>query len=247
MIRIAVCDDEINLIEEQIKKLISSAMKKSELIAEVTYYNNGLLLLNEFEKHNVSDIVILDIDMPEINGKELARKLRAVDADFTLAFFTAYDDEVFSSIPIGISAFIPKRYDEESTISALTELFGGFLQKKPQWNLLGVQIDGKPSTIKLRTGNIYYFEFYNRNITLRTYNECHTLIERTFENIVKEYQPKGFFKINRACIVNVAKIFELIDDYIIMDNGDKLFVSRRKRKELLQKMTLLPDFKEKTL
>lgn len=113
--------------------------------------------------------------------------------------------------------------------------------------MLDVLIDGKPSTVKLRTGNIYYFEFYDRNITLRTYNECHTLIERTLENIVKEYQPKGFFKINRACIVNVTKIYELVDDYIVMDNGDRLFVSRRKRKELLQEMTLLPEFMEKKI
>lgn len=247
MIKIAVCDDEMDMIEGQINTLLTSAMKESGIIADITYYRNGLLLLNEFEKHNVFDIVILDIDMPEINGKELARKLRAVDAEFTLAFFTAYDDEVFSSIPIGISAFIPKRYDDKSAVSALSELFIGFIAKKPQWNLIEVLIDGKTSAVRLQTGNIYYFEFHDRNITLRTYNERHTLIERTFENIVKEYQPKGFFKINRSCIVNVAKIYELIDDYIVMDNGDKLFVSRRKRKELFQEMTLLPEIKEKTI
>lgn len=244
MINIAVCDDEIALLKTKFNSLFKRVLMKLEIQAEITYYNDGLVLLDDFKKHNIYDIVILDIDMPSINGKELARKLRAIDAEFTLAFFTAYEKEVFSAIPIGISSFIPKNFDEGKIVSALTELLQVFLAKKPQYDMLNILIDGKLSTIKIQASNIYYFQFISKIITAHTYDNSFILSERVFDKIVKRYLSRGFYQINRTCIVNVAKVYEILDNSIIMDNKDELVVSRRAKKGLLREITSLPTIKE---
>lgn len=244
MIRIAICDDEIRLLKEQLTPLLKQVIAQKELQTEITYFNDGSILLDNFKKRNIYDIVILDIDMPSINGKELARKLRAIDSEFTLAFFTAYEKEVFSAIPIGISAFIPKNFDDERVMSALTELFDAFLAKNPQYEVFSVLIDGKPSTIKIQASNIHYFQFVSRIITLHTYNDSFILSERVFDNIIKKYLSHGFYQINRTCVVNVTKVYEVLDGNLIMDNGDKLIISRRAKKGLLREVALLPSIKE---
>lgn len=243
MIKIAVCDDEIDLLKTTFTHLLNHVLTQLDIQAEITYYNDGLNLLNDFKKQNIYDMVILDIDMPSINGKELARNLRAIDSEFTLAFVTAYEREVFSAIPIGISAFIPKNFEDEKIISSLTELFDVFLAKNPQYEVLDVLIDGKLSIIKIQASNIYYFQFSSKIITVHTYNDSYILSERIFDNIVKKYLSNGFYQINRTCIVNVAKVYEVLDDSITMDNGDKLMVSRRTRKGLIHEVTLLPTIK----
>lgn len=243
MINIAVCDDDIALLKAKLDPLIKRTLTKLEVQAEIQYYNNGLALLDDFKKQNIYDIVILDIDMPSINGKELARNLRAIDSEFTLAFFTAYENEVFSAIPIGISAFIPKNFDDDKILSSLSELLEAFLAKNPQYDTLDVLIEGKPSVIKIQASNIYYFLLTSKMITVHTYNDIYILSERKFDNVVKRFLPNGFYQINRACIVNVAKVYEIIDDSITMDNGDKLLVSRRTRKGLVRAVTLLPTMK----
>lgn len=244
MINIAVCDDEIALLKTKLNLLFKRVLPQLDIQAEITYYSDGYVLLDDFKKQNIYDVVILDIDMPSINGKELARQMRAVDSEFTLAFFTAYKQEVFSAIPIGISAFIPKNFDDENILAALTELFETFLSKKPQqYDVFNVLIDGKLSTIKIPSSNIYYFVFESKTITVHTYNDSFILSERIFDNICKKYLSSGFFQINRTCIVNVAKVFEVLDDTIIMDNGDKLMVSRRAKKGLIHEITLLPTIK----
>lgn len=240
MINIAVCDDEITLFKTKFNALLQRALVQSQIQAEITYYSDGVVLFDEFKNRNTYDIIILDIDMPSINGKELARKLRAVDSEFTLAFFTAYEKEVFSTIPIGISAFIPKDFDDEKILSALTELFNAFLSKNPQYDVLDVLIDGKPSTAKIQASNIYYFKFVSKNIFAYTYNDTFILTERVFEKVVEKFRTKGFYKINRTCIVNISKVYEVLEESVIMDNGDKLIVSRRAKKELLHKVTMLP-------
>ncbi len=244
MINIAICDDEITILKSKFDTVLKKALFQSGMQGEITYYNDGSALLDDFKCRRIYDIVILDIDMPSINGKELAKKLRAIDSEFTLAFFTAYEKEVFSAIPIGISAFIPKNFDNDRILSALTELFKSFLSKKPQYDVLDVLINGNPTIIKLQASNIYYFQSVNRNITVHTYDKGFLLIERTFDKIIKQYLSKGFYKINRTCLVNVAKVYEILDDSIIMDNGDKLMVSRRAKKGLIHEITLLPTIKE---
>lgn len=244
MISIAVCDDEIALLKTKVNFLLERVLTQLEAQAEITYYNDGLDLLDDFKKQNIYDIVILDIDMPLINGKELARQLRTIDSEFTLAFFTAYPEEVFSAIPIGISAFIPKCFDDEKALAALKELVSGYISKKPKYVIIDVLVDGIPSKVKLQISNIHYFQFINRNITIHTYKDSYILTERVFDKIVKEYILKGFYKISRTCIVNIAKVHEVLVDSLIMDNGDKLVVSRRAKKELLHKMAFLPLIKE---
>ena len=243
MTSIAVCDDEIELLKANFTPLLKRALKLLDIQAEIIYYNDGTSLLDAFKKHNIYDIVILDIDMPSGNGKELARNLRAVDSEFTLAFFTAYEKEVFSAIPIGISSFIPKSFDEEKILSALTELLNAHLAKNPHYDVIDVLIDGKLSIVKIQASNIYYFQLENNIITVHTYSDIFILSERVFNNIVKKYLSNGFYQINRACIVNVAKVYEILDDSIKMDNGDNLPISRRTKKGLIREVTQLPVIK----
>ena len=76
MIRIAVCDDDELYITKTIKPLLMKAQKVVGIQIDVKFFSNGVRLLEEYNNHQYYDIVILDIDMPDINGKELAARLR---------------------------------------------------------------------------------------------------------------------------------------------------------------------------
>jgi two-component system OmpR family response regulator len=51
-------------------------------------YSNPILVLNEF-KSNFYDLIILDIQMPEINGLQLCRDIRKKDKRAKVCFLTA--------------------------------------------------------------------------------------------------------------------------------------------------------------
>lgn len=72
MIRIAVCDDDATFISKTLKYALAAAIKASELTPDVKFFTDGTLLLKEFQNGIYYDIIILDIDMPKINGKDLA-------------------------------------------------------------------------------------------------------------------------------------------------------------------------------
>lgn len=236
MIKIAVCDDDVHFTSDTLKPLISKAIKEADIQANVTYFDNGNELLREFEENCIFDIVILDIDMPSINGKELAKKLRDIDSEFCLAFISALKEEVYSTILLGISAFIPKEFDKSIYIDSLTKIFRDYSHKKPDDNVVEILVDGIASTRRIPLNNIYYFQSTGGNNVLHTYSEQFVLVERVFEKIVQVYAPKGFYRTHRNFLVNIGKIFEVLDRGIVMSNKERLPLSKRNRKDLLTEM-----------
>lgn len=237
MIKIAVCDDDRCFILDTLKPLMFKAIKEADIQADFTYFYDGNELLREFLENNLFDVVILDIDMPSINGKELARELRAIDSEFCLAFISAFREEVFSTIRLGISAFIPKEYDKSVYIEMLTQILKDYSRKKPDSNIVEILVDGIALMRRIPLNNIYYIQSTNGNNILHTYSEQFVLVERVLDKIAQEYVSKGFYRTHRNYLVNIEKIFEIKDREIVMSNNDILPLSKRNRKSLLIAMT----------
>lgn len=236
MIKIAVCDDDAMFISETLKYALSMAIKASELNPEVKFFTDGTLLLSEFISGVYYDIVILDIDMPKINGKELASKLRAIDMSFFLAFITSYSDELANTIPYRINAFIPKDGDVNKYGAELARVFTEYQKIKPERELIEVNKNGKTVYITIPPSSIYWFKFSNKNISMKTISEECILAERIFSKIIDMYTNKGFFEVHRNILVNLKKVHSVGETSIILDDGEELPLSRRKRKALLEAM-----------
>ncbi len=236
MIRIAVCDDDATFISKTLKYALSVAIKSSELNPDVRFFTDGTLLLNDFQSGVYYDIVILDIDMPKINGKELASKLRAIDMSFFLAFITSYPNEIANTIPYRINAFIPKDGDVTKYSAELTRVFTEYQRIKPERELIEVNKNGEMVHISLPLNSIFWFKFLDKVISMKTILGEYVLSEKTFSKIAEKYLCKGFFEAHRNILVNLKKIRSVGENAITLDDGETLPLSRRKRKALLDAM-----------
>lgn len=236
MKRVAICDDDIGFINNIMKPMMQEVVKRLKTHIEITYYYNSVDLLASFSLGVSYDIVILDIDMPSINGKELSRKLREIDGSFSLAFMSAYKEEVYSTIPIGISAFIPKDFDKNKCLNSITELISNYNCKSPEYDFFDVLKNGVKSTRKFLYDSIYYFSNEFGIITLHTSSEDIIMMERIFNTVVSKYESHGFYKSHRNYLVNLNKIYEVSDKNLVLDNNVKIPVSKRNRKALLKEL-----------
>lgn len=236
MIKIAVCDDDAKFISETLKYAISIAEKAAEITPDIRFFTDGTLLLNEFQSGVYYDIVILDIDMPKINGKELAAKLREIDMSFFLVFITSYSDELANTIPYRINAFISKNGDIENYSAELARVFTEYQRIKPEREIIEVNKNGETVYITIPLNSIYWFKFSEKNICMKTILDKYFLSEKTFSKIIEKYINKGFFEVHRNILVNLKKIRSVGESSIALDDGEKLPLSRRKRKALLEAM-----------
>lgn len=244
MTSIAVCDDDSMYLTKTLSEYISKAIKAANIEAKVTFFTDGRKLLRYFENHNPFDIVILDIDMPEINGKELAYRLRLIDSCFYLIFVTSYSEEAENASRYEINSFISKIRDESVFISEFKRVFEKYKKYHPKYVMEEVVTQNGVELIKIPIENILYFETENKNIYLHicTSEKRLCLNETTFGKIVDKYSKQGFCRCYRNNLVNICKINDVLKSFVILDNGKRLPLSRRNYKSVISAVSMLAAF-----
>jgi DNA-binding NarL/FixJ family response regulator len=73
------------------------------------------------------DVVLMDIDMPVVNGVEAVRKINRIDDKLPVIMLTVFDDNenIFNAICAGASGYILKRYATEEIPSAIRMVLEG--------------------------------------------------------------------------------------------------------------------------
>lgn len=119
MYKLLVVDDE-PIIRKGIKTLINM----NELnINEVYEATNGKEGLEQFIAQG-PELVLLDINMPKMNGLELARKIKEIEPKTKIALITGYDyfDYAMEGIKIGVDDYVLKPISKKDVIEVLTKL-----------------------------------------------------------------------------------------------------------------------------
>lgn len=233
MIRIAVCDDDQTYLDLVLKDLFTKAVKKAQTAAHVDFFTDGRKLLKEFQNHRGYDIVILDIDMPSMNGKELAAQLRGLDRKFCLAFLTAYPNEALNTIPYSVKAFIPKDYSGEKVVESLAELLRRYTAENPAYTVYEISKIEGGGYIRLSFDEIFFFRNIDEHVYLNTADKAFLLTAKNFKQLEERYDLSDFFRIHTDLLVNLGKIYEITKTDILLTNGVSLPVSRRRYNELV--------------
>lgn len=230
---IAICDDNKVFLDELYNKITKITTAKNILL-QIHIFNAGKNLI-EAVKLNLFDIIFLDIDMPDLNGKLVAHDLRTLSHNhFKLVFVSDYYEEVFSTFQYNIDSFIPKnRLDEllEKELLRIVDMIQSNerISFSFKYTLNNCNINGK-----LYLEEILYIESLNGEIFLHTVDKQYKLINYKFEKIKSQFIKYGFVDIHRTCFVNVAWLSAVIQDCVILRNNTKLPLSRRKRNTVNQ-------------
>ncbi|MFC0211506.1 response regulator [Paenibacillus chartarius] len=125
MIKIMVVDDEA-IFREYLKSTIDWASYGFTIVCEA---RNGLEALEQAELH-VPDIALIDINMPYMDGLELAGKLKEKDRDMGIVLITGHSEFEYArkAVRIGVDDYITKPFAKEELILTLLKLQEHILQ-----------------------------------------------------------------------------------------------------------------------
>jgi len=163
MYRIIVVDDEMLAL-----KRFEHIVQKDNRVKLIQSFSDGQSAL-DFIKDNTIDIAFLDIEMPEINGLELANKMQEIDPYINIIFVTAYDQYALEAFKAHAIGYLLKPLD----INAFSEQVGQFARNAEPRKLKSVSSDESPTQkrliVKLLGQSICYDESSpNTPITFRT-------------------------------------------------------------------------------
>lgn len=170
VIKIALIDDH-KLFREGVKRILSYE-PSFEVVAEA---NDGREVQEIVDEHQ-PDIVLMDINMPEINGIEATKSLLQHNSDVKVIILSIHDDEsyVTHALKTGAQGYLLKEMDTESLMDAIRIVYegGSYLHPKVTHNL--VKEYRKLATNENTNANVTEIEF-RKPLHLLTKRECQVL------------------------------------------------------------------------
>ena len=234
IVNIAVCDDKQASLDIIQKELVKAANNLNITIETYLYMDGNEVVDLICNSKEDFDILFLDIDMPNISGLEVAKKIRNAGSDIILIFISAHEQYVFDSIDYSPIKYIRKLKMHDEIELALKKVNKCINSRNTKTIIIKTD-DGE---ICLRHDDIMYFEMYRRRITVYINNgKAIELKERkTIKSLYEELDDEDFVQIHSGGIVNVKYIYEYSGYSITLDNETKLVISRSRLKEVKAQM-----------
>lgn len=224
MLTIAVCDDNrafANLLLQKIRKLCAYSLPERVVCQTAPVFCSANEVLNYLSVQSIN-ILFLDIDMPEINGFQLATILQEQYPDTLIIFVSAYDNFVYSCFDYSPFSFLRKSKIEAELPVIIQKVVEKCIIN--QEALLFHAIEGE---VSIRLKEILYFEgeknYYIIHCTSGKSVRCRGTITTVAEMTIKY----DFFRIHSAFVINLAHVESVLaPNAIRMKNGITLYISR---------------------
>ena len=119
--RIFIVEDQVPLMRALVKSLELSP--ELEIIGTAGDGERGVEQIVKLQPH----LVLLDLELPGIDGIEVTRRVKAQTRDVEILILTSFDDEqkVYEAIQAGASGYLVKRVGPEKIRSGIAEVMAG--------------------------------------------------------------------------------------------------------------------------
>jgi two-component system, LytTR family, response regulator len=203
--------------------------------------------LKAIRKHS-PELVFLDIEMPFHNGFELLEKIGK--PDFEVIFTTAYEHYAIKAIKFSALDYLLKPVDVDELKAAVEKVASKPKEKEPaRYDLLLATLKSKSAKIAVPTFD--GLQMVNaEEIVKCTADESYTHITLTggqklvVSRILKDFEELlsglNFFRVHNSSLINLAHVKKYVKGdggYLVMTDGETVEVSRRKKNELLARLS----------
>jgi two-component system response regulator YesN len=123
MLTLLLVDDE-ELVKRGIKAFVDFKQLGIDRVFEAS---NGLEALALFKEHDIH-LVLMDINMPKLNGLEAAMAMKTLQPKVKIAILTGYDyfDYAVSALKIGVEDYILKPVAQKDVTEVLSRMIKGY-------------------------------------------------------------------------------------------------------------------------
>lgn len=223
--RIGICDDE-GFTCAELEKDVTDFFRKQEDDVEVFVWNTAEGFMEDVPSKVNLDILLLDIELPKKSGVDVGYYIRETiaDAGMNIIFIsskTSYAMELFELHPYN---FLVKPLDGEKVCVEIQKL----LQLNNQDRRFFLYTYNR-NQYKILMGDIIYFKCNKHHIKIICKSEEKEYVGKLKSEIKK--LPDNFAMISQSNIINLRHIKECSGTNVIMDNGDRLSISKNFRYE----------------
>ena len=143
--KIVIVDDNIFL-----QKAVAEKLSFFEDLSCKFSANNGLDLLEKLAKNHNIDLILMDIEMPKMNGIEATREIKMKYPHIKIIMLTAFDNDenIFKSIKAGADGYLLKEVNPQALHDGIIETLQGGATMTPSIALKTLKLFRNPLVIE---------------------------------------------------------------------------------------------------
>lgn len=231
MLRVAICDDK-KVICSQLEDMLSEIGKNINQEIETEVYYSGEDLCNYLYKGNRYDLVFLDIELYEINGVEVGKRIRnELNDELTQIVYISgnesYAMELFEIRPLN---FLIKPFNKEKIESVILKSLK-LLDKKNNF----FEYKNSNVTFYVLIKDILYFESHGRKVNIVLKSETKSFYGK-LSTVEEQINNQDFIMIHKSYLINLNHCIEYTYEYVKMSNQEVLTISQNNRKSVREKL-----------
>ena len=224
LIRIAIVEDEPTE-RDRIKVYLEEIAQEDQTQFDIEQYSSGMAFVMRGMKDY--DLVLMDIDMPNLNGIETAKALRKVDQSATLIFVTNMAQYAISGYEVNAIDFILKPVNRYSFAIKIKRA----ISRTPKKNDNAIQIKMDGTIFLVHMYQIMYLEVDGHYVIFHTtqgdYKEYTTL-----KLAQKRINSSHFVQCNQSFLINM-KYIESVSRESVTVGGTIIYISRKMKTEFM--------------
>ncbi len=215
---IAIVDDE-SCWRETAQKVINNYTGDKD---RIEMFSSGMEFL---KKDKYYDVVIMDVEMPDLNGFETITEYNKSNKNSIVIILTTHLDCARQGFLVNAFRYI----DKLNMQNELEEAFGAI--QKINENKYACIIGHKSNeTREIPINSILYIETKSRKTLIHTEEGCFISDEK-INDLGNRLEPYGFYRSHKSYLTNMAKVEYIDKEFAYFKDNEKSYVSVRKYAE----------------
>ncbi len=228
MLTIAICDKTESMrdfLEEKICESFSCS-------CQIQKYEDAESLLEETDK-KIFNVLFIDIDLPGMNGMELAKIIKRENNPHSrIIFVTDIEDYVFEAYKYAFR-YIRKSHLEDEISICITDLKRTLLAR----NITRI-FSTKEGDVRIRLKDIMYADVLDHKLTVYI-GKKELIVYMTMDELDRKINEFGFIRVHKSFLVNYRFIDSIYGNEVVLNNEIKIPLSKKRAKEVKNKLRQL--------
>jgi len=231
MILIGICDGDTS-VRVMLSDFIKRYRDETGLNVQVLSYDNGDKLLRHYPFE--MDLIFLEIPFlfGKMNGIEVAHRIRKVDSHVGIVFLTSMLNHVLEAYEVKANNYLVKPLKYSRFLREVEEA-----RTRRGQHRFFLETNDK-GVYKVYTKSITYIETQERHTLIHTEKDLIISYKRMKDHNEVLYEPH-FVRCHTGFIVNLLFFEKLEQSDIILITGERIPVSRNRKKEVLARLSTL--------
>lgn len=231
MFRVAIVDDDPVFLDKS-RKITETFFEERKQECEIKTYERAYPVIEDIKERQYFDVFLIDIEMPDVNGMELACQIRRMYDSPYIIFVTSHIEYSIKGYEYNAWRYIIKEKMDEDLLQAYESLIERMKQREEKFYI----IEHPKKILKILYEDIYYIYKDGKNAVFVTKNNAWS-DRRSLEQVLRALDDSMFIRCERGNIANIRHIMSMKDNMLRMRNGNQLPVSGRMIKEVKKAIT----------